>query len=51
MRPACHGRNQRRIEATVTVPWKTWARLPNLVATVREFFRAKMVRSTSFLRL
>ncbi|PZX42484.1 hypothetical protein K373_00973 [Streptomyces sp. DvalAA-21] len=35
----------------MTVPWKTERRSSNLVATVREFFEALFVRSTSFLRL
>ncbi len=38
-RPSDHGLNRRRIEATVTVPWKTRARLSNLVATAREHSR------------
>ncbi len=38
-RPSDHGLNRRRIEATLTVPWKTRARLSNLVATAREHSR------------
>ncbi len=34
-----------------TVPWKTQARLSNLVTTAQKFLRALIVRSTSFLRL
>jgi hypothetical protein len=49
--PADHGRSQSQIAATVTVPWKTQARLSYLVATARKFLSLLVVRSTSLLRL
>jgi len=37
--------------ATVTVPWKTYARLSYLVATARKLLSRLIVRSTSLRRL
>ena len=39
-----------QIAATVTVPWKTYARLSKRVATARKFLSRLMVRSTSLRR-
>ena len=44
------GRSHRRIAATVTVPWKTYARLSKRVAMARKFLSRLMVRSTSLRR-